>query len=202
MGVGKTIQAIGIAYLYKMDWPLLIVTPSSLKFTWRDELLKWLPTLRPANIQLFKAGSEQFIYDCCIYIMTYDLARKRHEDIKNQKFNTIIADEAHYLKARDSQRSKNLVPILQAAKRVILLSGTPVLAKPVEIYNILKILRPDVIPSFKDFTSRYCDPKATRFGMDYSGSTCTQELHLLLSKGFMIRRLKKDVLDQLPDKRR
>ena len=44
--------------------------------------------------------------------MTYDLARKRATDIKNQQFNTIIADEAHYLKSRDSQRSKELVPIL------------------------------------------------------------------------------------------
>ena len=159
MGVGKTIQAIGIAYLYRIDWPMLIVTPSSLKFTWRDELLKWLPSLRPVNIQLFKTGAESFNFDCCIYIMSYQLASKRHEDIQKQKFNTIIADEAHYLKTRDSQRSKNLVPILQTAKRVILLSGTPVLAKPVEIFNILKILRPDVTPSFRDFTNRYCEPK-------------------------------------------
>lgn len=43
MGVGKTIQAMGIAYLYKSDWPLFIVTPSSLRHTWKDEILKWLP---------------------------------------------------------------------------------------------------------------------------------------------------------------
>lgn len=43
MGVGKTIQAIAIAYMYKLDWPLLIMTPASLKFTWRDEILKFLP---------------------------------------------------------------------------------------------------------------------------------------------------------------
>ena len=134
--------------------------------------------------------------------MSYDLARKRHLDIKQAGFNTIIADEAHYLKSRDAQRSKNLIPIFQASKRVILLSGTPVLSKPVEIYNLLKILRPDVTPSFKDFTNRYCNPKQTRYGMDYGGSTCTQELHHLLHKVFMVRRLKKDVLDQLPDKRR
>ena len=71
----------------------------------------------------------------------------------------MIADEAHYLKSRDSKRSKNLIPILQNAKRVLLLSGTPILNKPVEIYNIMKVLRPDVMPSFKDFTIRYCNPK-------------------------------------------
>ena len=50
MGVGKTIQAICIAYLYKNDWPMLIVTPASLKFTWRDEILKWLPSVLKDDI--------------------------------------------------------------------------------------------------------------------------------------------------------
>lgn len=50
MGVGKTLQAIAIAYIYKSDWPLLIVAPSSLRFTWKDELLKWLPSLKEKDI--------------------------------------------------------------------------------------------------------------------------------------------------------
>ena len=70
----------------------------------------------------------------------------------------MIVDEAHYLKARDSQRSKHLVPFLECAKRVVLMSGTPVLARPVEVYNLLRILRPDICPSFSEFASRYCDP--------------------------------------------
>jgi len=180
MGVGKTVQAIGMAYLYKNDWPLLIITPASLKLTWRDELLNWLPSLRPNNIQLFKKGSEPINLDCCIFIMSYDLASKRYIDIQQKEFKAIIADEAHYLKSRDAKRCKNLIPILQQAKRVILLSGTPILNKPVEIYNLMKIIRPDVTPSFKEFTDRYCGPRMTPYGMDYSGATCTQELHHLL----------------------
>lgn len=46
MGVGKTIQAIGIMYLYWQDWPLIIICPASLKYTWRDELLKWLSDIK------------------------------------------------------------------------------------------------------------------------------------------------------------
>ena len=99
------------------------------------------------------------------------------------------------MKSRDAKRSKNLIPILTASKRVILLSGTPVLARPVEIYNTLKILRPDTTPLFSQFADRYCNPTKNRFGWDYTGAACTQELHYLLSKIFMIRRLKKDVLD-------
>ena len=61
MGVGKTIQALGIAYIYKQDWPLLIITPASLKFIWRDEILKWLPDfVCSEDIQLFKNGKEEF----------------------------------------------------------------------------------------------------------------------------------------------
>ena len=85
---------------------------------------------------------------------------------------------------------------------MFLLSGTPVLSKPVEVFNLLKAIRPDVTPSFQDFTDRYCNPFRAQYGMDYSGAACTQELHFLLASTFMVRRLKKDVLDQLPDKRR
>jgi SWI/SNF-related matrix-associated actin-dependent regulator 1 of chromatin subfamily A len=118
------------------------------------------------------------------------------------KFNTCIADEAHYLKNRDTKRCKVLIPILMGSKRIILLSGTPMLSKPVEIYNLLQILRPDVMCTFKDFTVRYCKPKETNFGMDYNGNSCTKELCYILINSLMIRRLKKDVLKELPDKRR
>lgn len=70
----------------------------------------------------------------------------------------VIADEAHFLKARDSQRSKNLMPILEQSKRIILMTGTPVLSRPVEVYNLMKVIRPDVCPTFKEFANRYCNP--------------------------------------------
>jgi SWI/SNF-related matrix-associated actin-dependent regulator 1 of chromatin subfamily A len=50
MGVGKTIQALGIQYLYKNDWPLLVLCPSSLKYTWQDEVRTWLPTIKASSI--------------------------------------------------------------------------------------------------------------------------------------------------------
>ena len=202
MGVGKTIQAIGIQYLYKNDWPLLILCPSSLKYTWQDEILEWLPTIKSPDIQLFKSGKDKFDDKAFIFIMSYDLATRRAEELAARNFKAAIADETHYLKSRDSKRSKVLCPILTQAKRCILISGTPMLARPVEIYNPLKILRPDVFHSFKDFADRYCAPKQGRYGMDYSGNTCTGELHYVLHKNLMIRRLKADVLHELPAKRR
>jgi len=113
--------------------------------------------------------------------MTYDLATKRHEEVDAKNFKVCIADEAHYLKSRDSKRSKHLMPILMKAKRVILISGTPMLAKPEEIYNLLKIIRPDLIGKFTEFAERYCNPQQTPYKIDYSGNSCTKELHYILS---------------------
>lgn len=53
MGVGKTVQAISLSYLYQRDWPVLIIAPSSLKFTWKDEILNWLPDrVKPHQISV------------------------------------------------------------------------------------------------------------------------------------------------------
>ena len=82
------------------------------------------------------------------------------------------------------------------------MSGTPMLARPNELYNLPRILRPDIYYSFKDFGLRYCAPRESYFGIDWSGSSNQRELHLMLEKGIMIRRLKSEVLKELPAKRR
>ena len=183
MGVGKTVQAIGLSCLYQKDWPVLVICPSSLKFAWRDEITLWL-------------GEKKY------YIISYDLSVRMIDKIIEKKFNYIIADEAHYLKSRSAKRTMSLTPILQRSKRVVLLTGTPILAKPMEIFSLLHILRPDKFKGFKEFGTRYCDPKMLPFGLiDWSGSSNSRELNSILNK-LMIRRLKKDVLSQLPPKKR
>ena len=203
MGVGKTVQALGIALLYKEEWPVLIICPSSLKFVWRDEILKWIPDINDdkINIQIFKTSKDLFKCGVKIYIMSYDLTVKLEEKIINKNFKFIIADEAHYLKSPDAKRTKCLMPIIKRSKRVILITGTPILAKPVELYPLLSILRPDLFHNFKIFGNRYCDPKRNFFGMDWTGSSHPKELNFIL-KNIMIRRLKKDVMSQLPPKKR
>jgi SWI/SNF-related matrix-associated actin-dependent regulator of chromatin subfamily A-like protein 1 len=101
-----------------------------------------------------------------------------------------IADEAHMLKNWKTKRSQTLIPILMNSKRVILISGTPIVNKPQEIFNLIKIARPDITPNFFDYAARYCDPKPTPYGIDNSGNSCLQELYYLLTSSIMIRRLK------------
>ena len=216
MGVGKTVQAIGLSYLYQRDWPVLVICPSSLKYAWRDELLMWLGPrddgsgglgdlgqIRSSQIQVISKENEEFLVpEVTYFIISYSLAWKMSELIAKLAFQIVIVDEAHYLKSRESKRSQHLLPIIMRAKRVLLLSGTPMLGRPNEIYNLLKILRPDAFRSFKEFGMRYCNPKDTIFGVDWAGCSNMRELHLLLEKCLMIRRLKQEVLFELPAKRR
>ena len=92
--------------------------------------------------------------------------------------------------------------MLTRIKRLVLLSGTPMLARPVELFNCLKMLRPDIFNDFFEYVNRYCDPKEGPYGPDYSGADHTKELHYILEDKIMIRRLKKMVLSELPPKLR
>ena len=86
------------------------------------------------------------------------------------------------------------------------MSGTPMLAAPYELFNLVMILRPDIFTDFKYFANLYCNPKQKMFNgksiTDYKGSANLSELNYWLTKHIMIRRLKKDVLSELPDKTR
>jgi len=70
--------------LYKKDWPLLIIAPSSLRHVWRDEIQKWIPSLASKDIQMFKTGKDVWSSDACIFIFSYDLATKRSPEIEKR----------------------------------------------------------------------------------------------------------------------
>ena len=93
-----------------------------------------------------------------------------------ETFKVVIADEAHYLKNTGNKRSDNLIPFLSCRKRVILLSGTPALAKPRELYNLLSIVRPDIFVHFKEYGNRYCDPSFNHWSraLEYNGCQNTR----------------------------
>ena len=89
MGVGKSIQAIAIACIYRYDWPLLLVVPSTLvfwnltqKLTWFEELKKWMPGMSSLNIQVFRKGSDQLKLTSEIVIVSYDLATRNLDKFK------------------------------------------------------------------------------------------------------------------------
>jgi len=201
MGLGKTIQAICVASYYRTEWPLLVITPSSLRITWQQAFIKWLPSVDVDYVNVVLTGKDSATAGL-INIISYDLLSKCMEDLKKKQFRIIIADECHFIKNYKASRTQAALPLLKAATRVILLSGTPALSRPLELYTQVSAIQPGLFPTFHQFGIRYCAGHQNRFGWDFSGASNMQELQLLLEEKLMIRRLKKDVLSQLPSKRR
>lgn len=200
MGLGKTIQAIAIARVYMEDWPLLIVCPSSLRLNWKEEILRWLETdLDEDDIRVVMTGKDVDRTVRKVNIVSYDLIRKMPERfLKRCQF--LIADESHYLKSMSAQRTKAMTPLVKNARRALLLSGTPALSRPVELFAQINAICPILFPSYNEFVVRYCNARQTFWGFDVSGSSHLDELHTILRGTLLIRRKKEEVLTQLPEK--
>uniref|UniRef100_A0A3B4ZBX5 SWI/SNF-related matrix-associated actin-dependent regulator of chromatin subfamily A-like protein 1 n=1 Tax=Stegastes partitus TaxID=144197 RepID=A0A3B4ZBX5_9TELE len=201
MGLGKTIQAICIAAYYRNEWPLLVVAPSSVRFTWAEAFRRWLPSLSPDSINVVVKAKDN-LRSGLISIISYDLLSRMEKQQQGKPFNVLIMDECHFLKNMKTARCKAALPLLKAAKRVILLSGTPAMSRPSELYTQILAVRPTLFPRFHEFGMRYCNARQMAWGWDYSGSSNLGELKLLLEECLMLRRLKSDVLSQLPAKQR
>jgi SWI/SNF-related matrix-associated actin-dependent regulator 1 of chromatin subfamily A len=203
MGVGKTIQSLAISLVYQSDWPVIVVCPSGLRYNWKEEILKWMPDVHSSEIHLLATSKECIMNRCKFYIMSFDAAVKISDQFLERGVGVAIVDEAHYLKGLDSQRSRSLVPVISRIKRVLLLSGTPILSRPVEIFNLMRMVRPDIMVDFQDYAQRYCAPTKNRYckgQIDFNGAANTDELNYILDRKIVLRRLKKEVLKDLPDK--
>ncbi|XP_074729607.1 SWI/SNF-related matrix-associated actin-dependent regulator of chromatin subfamily A-like protein 1 isoform X1 [Strix uralensis] len=200
MGLGKTIQAICIAAYYRKEWPLLVVAPSSVRFTWAEAFHRWLPSLSPGSTNVIVSGKDNLTASL-INIVSFDLLSKMDKQLKST-FQVVIIDESHFLKNIKTARCQAAMPLLKAARRVILLSGTPAMSRPAELYTQIAAVQPAFFPHYHSFGLRYCDAKKMPWGWDYSGSSNLTELKILLEEAIMIRRLKSDVLSQLPAKQR
>uniref|UniRef100_A0A0X3P1Z3 SWI/SNF-related matrix-associated actin-dependent regulator of chromatin subfamily A-like protein 1 n=3 Tax=Schistocephalus solidus TaxID=70667 RepID=A0A0X3P1Z3_SCHSO len=215
MGLGKTLQGLAIAAAFRSEWPLLIVTPSSVRFTWREQILRWLGG--PLNIHRSDidvvCSARAFTTDdylnprqgpSLITVLSYDLLSRCAAKLSEfPPFGVVIMDESHFLKNFKTARTKAAMPMLKAAKRVILLTGTPALSRPVELFPQITAVRPSLFKGgFHEFGLRYCAAKENPWGWDYSGCSNMQELQIILEATIMIRRVKSDVLSQLPPKRR
>ncbi|KAK7505565.1 hypothetical protein BaRGS_00003310 [Batillaria attramentaria] len=211
MGLGKTLQAIAVAAYYKAVWPLLIIVPSSLRYVWIEELEKWLPDVLPNEINLIQTGFDTAgIESARVTLVTYGLLSCKSsatvkEALLAQNFNFVICDESHYFKNSRTECCKAVSPLLTAARHCLLLSGTPALAKPSELFTQLDALQPSKFGSWWSFTRRYCDARWEYFGRKrqwrVDGASNLEELQHRL-QSLMIRREKDSVLTQLPPKQR
>ena len=198
MGLGKTVQALALISCYREEWPCLILVPTSLRDAWHEALRRWLD-VRPGLIASVGSGAEAHKINAATFaIVPYSLVGKMQGKLAARNFQVVVCDESHFIKDAKAQRTKAVVPLLKAARRAICLTGTPALSRPVELYSQVEALRPNVFTKFTEFAQRYCS--GSRFG--WQGCENPDELYAIISRLVMVRRLKRDVLTQLPPKRR
>lgn len=207
MGLGKTPQAIALASHYSRDWPVMVLAPSSLLFNWKKEFMTWL-NIDEKDITVLKKGKQ--LPKGMITIASFDYAQKRADKIKEYMGirGILIVDEAHNIKNSKSKRTEAIIGISHAAKRSIMVTGTPFLNKPIEIWPILYAINPlhKEWNDYTDFAKKYCEGRLikikNRHIFSATGASQIEEFHELIRNELMVRRLKTDdgVLDQLPDK--
>lgn len=142
-------------------------------------------------------------YKAEILIANYEILEAWLDFLYDLKPQVIVIDECHYIKSQKAKRTKACKRLTSGAPHILALSGTPIAGKPMEFFSVLNMIRPDLFPSYWSFGMSFCSPKKALWGggMDFSGASNLDTLRKKL-KPVMIRRLKKDVLKDLPDKSR
>ncbi|XP_037811206.1 SWI/SNF-related matrix-associated actin-dependent regulator of chromatin subfamily A-like protein 1 [Lucilia sericata] len=200
MGLGKTYQAIAVADFYRDDWPLFICTTASTRDSWAQHIRDLLPAVPLHYIQVLNSN-QQYIGDCKVLITSYSMMERNVNQLMERKFGFLIFDESHSLKNSKAKCTVVADRLAQQAKHVLLLSGTPALSRPLELFSQLQMVDRKFM-GFMDFTSRYCDGKQTNFGWDATGQSNLKELNVVLNLKYMIRRTKAEVLKDLSEKSR
>lgn len=206
MGLGKTIQGICLINALNLR-KVLIICPASVKLNWKRELENWLVTKR--EIQVL-SGKKDIIEPMTeIIIVNYDLVTHSniHSQLVDLKYDLLICDEAHYLKNMKAERTKAILGkenIAHKATRTIMMTGTPVLNRPVELYPILKVFSPKTLGTYNDYfkyARRYCDAYQDGFTFNVNGASNCDELNKQLRGHYMLRRTMDEVYKELPAKR-
>ncbi len=209
MGLGKTIQIISLLLNYKeniidegneknkQNRASLVVSPSSLALNWKSEIEKFAPNLKMRVIRGSAEERKEIIenidkYD--VIITSYDLLKRDIETYKEKKYNFryIIADEAQYLKNNNTKNAK-AIKELNADTRYAL-TGTPIENSLAELWSIFDFIMPGYLFSYKEFKNSY----ETAIVKD-EDKKAMQKLKMLIEP-FVLRRTKKEVLTELPEK--
>lgn len=198
MGLGKTIQVIALLLDERNrepDTSALIVCPASLVYNWENEIHQFAPTLKVRTIngtaqereELLNAASEGEIL-----VTSYDLLKRDIAFYEEKEFRFQIIDEAQYIKNASTQSAKAVKSV--NARTRFALTGTPIENRLSELWSIFDFLMPGFLFSYQRFKKEYELPIVRD-----QDEACLKGLHRMIGP-FIMRRLKKDVLKELPDK--
>lgn len=204
MGLGKTIQLVSVILSYVENLgdmeslkPSLVICPSSLTLNWFNEIKKFAPSLKVllinGNAQERKNKIEK-INDYNVIIESYDILKRDIEIYKekNYEFKYAIADEAQYIKNNNTQNFKAIKEI--NAETRFALTGTPIENSLSELWSIFDFVMPGYLFSYRKFKELYETPIVKN-----EDQSAMKKLKMLIEP-FILRRIKEDVLTELPDK--
>ena len=192
MGLGKTFQTIAFL-LSKENSISLIVAPTSLVFNWYSEFKKFAPSLKVVMVNKSPSEREEIIKDYKKYdilITTYNLVKRDLESYKKIFFHYVILDEAQNIKNPSSQNAKSVKEL--KSKNRFALTGTPIENSLMELWSIFDFIMPNYLYDENKFTTRY-------YRRLEEEPVIIEELKRLVTP-FILRRYKKDVIKELPDK--
>ena len=197
MGLGKTLQSITYILSEKNKYkePVLVVVPTSLLYNWQMELDQFAPSIKTKIISGSKEERGELLKnleDVDIVITSYPLVQRDIEEYLNYCFSYCIIDEAQYIKNPQSQRSKAVKMI--KAKNYLALTGTPIENSLTELWSIFDFIMPGYLPHYTEFTRRFSNP-IEKEGNDKAANHLAR-----LVRPFILRRIKGDVLKELPAK--
>ncbi len=202
MGLGKTTSTI-IAALETNIKKILIICPASLKINWQREIENYTDrSVYIAEGKSFSTEHDFVIVNYDILKNFYDIKDKDNSLITKGNFDLIIIDEAHYIQNGQAQRTKLVNSFSKNAKRLWLLTGTPMTSRPMNYFNLLNLIESPVAQNWMAYAIRYCQGYQFNAGKrkvwNVTGASNLEELRDRTSRQ-VLRRLKTDVLD-LPDK--
>lgn len=197
MGLGKSMQSLHGSKSYRRKRPAIIICPAPVKYGWRDEIKKHrnedcmvlegrkVPRSTPKRLPPYIVVNWEILNDWLPWLLQIGAC-------------VVIIDELHYGKNSDTHRGKAMLKLCADVPCIVPLSGTPIENGPIEFYPILHLLWPKEFPSKRAFGMRYCNPTFTKWGIQYKGASHMKELNRRLRKLGWVRRLRTDVLDELP----
>jgi SNF2 family DNA or RNA helicase len=212
MGLGKTLQALAIIVERASKGPTLVLAPTSVSFNWQDEAAKFSPTLRVKLYGMYRQEQRDQLLENAqafdLIICSYGLLQTQGEKLAKVHWQTLIADEAQALKNPQTKRSK-IANTLTADFKMIT-TGTPIENNLTELWSLFRFINPGLLGSLQQFNKRFVQPienansgkenKEANKEANKKGINEANEVLRKIIAPFMLRRLKTDVLTELPSR--
>lgn len=197
MGLGKTLQIIALLLAERDSFPepALVVAPTSLIYNWKEEIARFAPTLRVRLVAGTKTEREEALADLGevdILITSYALLRRDTDLYMDKAFGHAILDEAQYIKNPGSLTASAARDL--RARRYFALTGTPIENSLVELWSVFEFLMPGFLSSYQSFSATYAR------GIQQDGEEGLARHLASRITPFVLRRMKRDVLPELPEK--